>query len=188
MPPFPSLSAFPVMIAMSARSFSDAVTALGWRLLFFAGVWFLLSGGHLHSWPFGLAATLMATWLHLRLSPRPVTALRPLAVLRFIPFFMVRSISGGIDVMVRVLHPRLPIDPALLTYPLTIDHDGGRILLANSITLLPGTMSVRLGADAIEVHTLDKGLPVLATIADLERRIMQLYVPDRSARSNRRLS
>lgn len=152
-------------------------SALAWRLGFFAILWLLFCGGELGSWPFGLPAILLATGLHHKLARGQGRRLRPLMLARFVPFFVVRSLASGIDVMVRVFHPRLPIDPALVEYPLSINHDSGRILLANCITLLPGTISARLSQDAIVVHTLDKGLPIVATIHDLEERIKKLYGP-----------
>lgn len=151
--------------------------ALAWRLGLLAILWLIFCGGDLGSWPFGLPAILLATGLHLKLAGGQSPRLRPLILARFVPFFVVRSLVSGIDVMVRVFHPRLPIDPALVEYPLSIDHDSGRILLANCITLLPGTISARLSQDAIVVHTLDKGLPIVATIYDLEERIKKLYGP-----------
>ena len=152
--------------------------ALAWRLGLFGVIWLTLCGGEFGSWPFGLPAVILATWFDLQLAggdqPR---ALRPLVLLRFLPFFFGKSILGGLDVMARVLNPRLAIDPGLVEFPLTIPHGRGRIFLANCITLLPGTLSARLADDHIIVHTLDKGLPVLATIQDLERRIASLYEP-----------
>ena len=107
-------------------------------------------------------------------SPQENT-LRILVLVRYLPFFLYKSFVSGVDVMFRVLHPRLPIDPGLVDFPLTIPHQAGRIFLANSISLLPGTLSVRLNDQFLIIHVLDKGLPVLTTIQDLERRVAALY-------------
>lgn len=163
------------MVSGSRSSLFSHAAALAWRLVFFTILWLILCGGRLDSWPFGLPAVSLAAWLHLRLAARQESGLRPLLLLWFIPFFFTKSLASGLDVMVRVFHPRLPIDPALLEYPFTIRHQGGRILLANCITLLPGTISAQLVHDTIIVHTLDQGLPVLATIRDLEEQIAKLY-------------
>ncbi len=152
--------------------------AVAWRLGLFGALWFILCGGELGSWPFGLPTVVLATWVDLQLAGNGQTrALRPLILMRILPFFFWKSILGALDVMARVLKPRLPIDPGLVEFPLTIPPGGGRILLANCITLLPGTISARLADDRIIVHTLDKGLPVVAKIQDLEGRIASLYGP-----------
>lgn len=152
--------------------------ALAWRLGLFSALWLILCGGELRSWPFGLPTVILATWFSLQLADGGQPwALRPLILMRFLPFFFYKSILGGVDVMARVLNPRLPLNPGLIEFPLTIPRGGGRVFLANCITLLPGTLSARLADDRIIVHTLDKGLPVVATIQDLERRITLLYKP-----------
>lgn len=157
-----------------------------WRLGLFAALWFILCSGELRSWPFGLPTVILATWLNLQLAgPAESPAIRPLVLLGFIPFFVGKSILSGVDVLRRVVHPRLPINPGLVTCPLTIDHPAGRIFLANSITLLPGTISARLKDSHLIVHTLDKGLAVTTIVADLERRIASLYQPHSVTKSDR---
>lgn len=166
------------MIDMSSRTntYSFATpAAVVWRLALFGCLWLFLSGGNMASWPFGLGTTLLATWLHMRLSARQTRRLRLAAIIRFVPYFIGLSFLSGVDVMRRVLHPRLPIDPALVDYPFIISHKGGRILLANCVSLLPGTISAQFQPDTLLIHSLDKRLPVVETVRDLERRIAALY-------------
>ncbi|MBU0680639.1 MAG: Na+/H+ antiporter subunit E [Proteobacteria bacterium] len=153
------------------------VAALIWRFGIFSSLWLIFCGGKLDSLLVGLPVISAATWLHLCLAEDKAPRIRPLMLVRFMPFFGLRSLASAVDVMMRVCHPRLLINPGLIEYPLTIDHESGRVLLANCITLLPGTISARLTQDVIIVHTLDKGLPVLAIIGDLEARISKLYAP-----------
>lgn len=56
-----------------------------------------------------------------------------------------------------VVQPRLPIRPALVAYPLTVTTDAQITLLANMITLTPGTLSVDVSADrrTLFIHALD---------------------------------
>ena len=161
-----------------SRSYSSIpIASAAWRLDLFALLWLILCRGDFTSWPFAVPTVILATWLSLRLSGHRPLGIRPLVLLHFLPFFIVKSIASAFDVMVRVLHPRLPITPGLIEYPLTISDDGGRVFLANSITLLPGTISARLTSDHLVIHTLDTNLPVLAMIKDLENRIMAFYRP-----------
>jgi multicomponent Na+:H+ antiporter subunit E len=52
----------------------------------------------------------------------------------------------------RVLSPRLPIKPAIVKVPIGIKSPLGRIILANSITLTPGTLTVEIEEDALYIH------------------------------------
>ena len=64
-------------------------------------------------------------------------------------FYIVRS---NLDVAYRVIHPRLPIRPGITRARTTLTSIPGRALLANSVTLTPGTMSVDLVGDVLYVH------------------------------------
>ena len=52
---------------------------------------------------------------------------------------------------------RLRIRPALIAYPLTVTTDAQITLLANMITLTPGTLSVDVSADrkTLLIHAID---------------------------------
>ena len=101
--------------------------------------------------------------------------LKPLVLLRYLPLFVWKSIASGFDVMVRVLTPSLPIHPGLVHYQLSLSHLGARVLLANCITMLPGTISAQLNDDQLIVHTLDTTLPVHVTINRFERKIAKIF-------------
>lgn len=69
-------------------------------------------------------------------------------VLRFLSFFLLEVIVANIDVMLSVLSPRLSyLRPAIIALPLDVDSDNEITLLANMITLTPGTLSLDVSAD-----------------------------------------
>lgn len=55
-----------------------------------------------------------------------------------------------------ILDPRLPIRPGLARYPLRQRTEVGRVSYANSITLTPGTLTVRMEGEELEVHSLTR--------------------------------
>ncbi|NBN62927.1 Na+/H+ antiporter subunit E [Microvirga tunisiensis] len=79
-----------------------------------------------------------------------------------------------------VVRPRIEIAPGIVAYPLTVDRDFEIALLANLITLTPGTLSVDVSADrkTLYVHCIDVPDPE-GTIADIrngfERKIMEAF-------------
>jgi multicomponent Na+:H+ antiporter subunit E len=53
-----------------------------------------------------------------------------------------------------ILSPRLPIDPIVVRYRASQRTDLGRALYANSITLTPGTVTMGVDGDELEIHSL----------------------------------
>ncbi|MDO8682509.1 MAG: Na+/H+ antiporter subunit E [Armatimonadota bacterium] len=63
-------------------------------------------------------------------------------------------IKSNLQVAYIVLHPKLPIEPGLLRFRTRLQSRFGHILLANSITLTPGTITVDLTEGTYLVHAL----------------------------------
>ncbi|MCK7577201.1 MAG: Na+/H+ antiporter subunit E [Chromatiales bacterium] len=83
----------------------------------------------------------------LRLGPR---ALATLVAYFFV--FTKALVLSNLDVAFRVLHPRLPIAPGIVKVKTRLKTPLGRLLLANSITLTPGTITVEMRGEDIYVH------------------------------------
>jgi multicomponent Na+:H+ antiporter subunit E len=58
-------------------------------------------------------------------------------------------LKGNIDVAYRVLHPAMPIRPGIVMAKTKLRSASARTLLANSITLTPGTLTLDLLEDGI---------------------------------------
>ena len=63
-------------------------------------------------------------------------------------------IVSNIAVMKIILSPTMTLKRTLVRVPVTPRSELGRVILANSITLTPGTISVRLEGDKILIHAL----------------------------------
>ncbi len=66
--------------------------------------------------------------------------------------FIWECIKANFDVAYRVLHPAMPIKPGIVKVKLGIKSDFARMMLANSITMTPGTITVDIIDDYIYVH------------------------------------
>jgi multicomponent Na+:H+ antiporter subunit E len=66
--------------------------------------------------------------------------------------FLKALVLSNLDVAFRVLHPRLPIDPGIVKATTRLKSPLGRLLLANSITLTPGTITVDMRGEDVYVH------------------------------------
>jgi multicomponent Na+:H+ antiporter subunit E len=149
---------------------------LGRRLVGFSLLWWLLTSGATDSWPAGLIMVPLAVLLSLALRPPVPWQVSLLAALAFIPFFLQQSIRGGIDVAGRAFSARLPLDPALLEYPLSLPRGTARIFLLNTISLLPGTLSADLVEDRLIVHCLDTDTLAADDLHRLEARVAALFM------------
>ena len=74
----------------------------------------------------------------------------------YIFVFSYYVIKGGLDVVLRVLHPKMPIVPGIVKVSSRLTTDTGRTMLANSITLTPGTLTIEVTDDGVfYVHWLN---------------------------------
>jgi len=75
----------------------------------------------------------------------------------YVPMFLWECLKANIDVALRVLNPKLPINPGIVKVKTTLKSDTGLTFLANSITLTPGTLCVDIDAEkgVLYVHWID---------------------------------
>ncbi len=66
--------------------------------------------------------------------------------------FIWECLKANFDVAYRVLHPAMPIKPGIVKVKLNLRSDTAKMMLANSITMTPGTLSVDLKGDILYVH------------------------------------
>lgn len=62
--------------------------------------------------------------------------------LYYIPVFIWECFKANLDVVYRVGHPNMPINPGIVKVKTKLKSETGLTFLANSITLTPGTLSV----------------------------------------------
>jgi multicomponent Na+:H+ antiporter subunit E len=122
--------------------------------------WIAISGSF--RWPqlaVGLAVAIFVTYFNRNLlitaDERPPIRLRTIFWLCGYMFRLLYDIFiANFQVAWLVLHPRMPIEPNLVTLEVDIEGTAGRVLLANSITLTPGTLTVLADGKKFLVHAL----------------------------------
>ncbi|MCK5690362.1 Na+/H+ antiporter subunit E [Myxococcota bacterium] len=71
-------------------------------------------------------------------------------------FFMAWAIiKSNLDVARRVISPSLPIKPGIVRVKTKLKSPTGRYMLANSITLTPGTLTVDMCEENFYIHWID---------------------------------
>lgn len=104
----------------------------------------------------GAAASLITSILFARFFYNSLYKfLQPQRYFWFILYLLIliwECIKANLDVAYRVLHPRMPIKPGIVKVKLDLQSEFARAMLANSITMTPGTISVDIIDDYIYVH------------------------------------
>ncbi len=126
------------------------------RMIFFflatLGVWLVLTSADPASLLFGIPAAAGATWLYHR--QYPAAGMRLWPSLRFAAFFLAGSIRGAVDIAWRLLRLTPAVEPVHLSYPTQLHSRGERMLLAATVTLMPGTAATGIGPNWIGIHSL----------------------------------
>jgi multicomponent Na+:H+ antiporter subunit E len=146
-----------------------------WRFLLLSFLWSVLTEGYPGAWWFGLPVVTLATLSTRGLRSDFEWRWRLIGLARFLPFFVLQSLRGGIDVALRALNPSLPLAPLLFDYPLRIPRGPARVFLANTVSLLPGTCTTDLLEQHLRVHVLDGSLPITRSLQTVEERVAQLF-------------
>lgn len=73
-----------------------------------------------------------------------------------------------------IVSARSSIEPALVTYRTGLKTGFGRFILANSITLTPGTITVRMEGDTLTVHCIRRSMLDISPDGVFERWIRRL--------------
>jgi multicomponent Na+:H+ antiporter subunit E len=145
------------------------------------GFWILLSGkfdlfhltlGVLSS---GLVALLSADILMLdaKKSGKLIIAFRFIC---YVPWLMYQIVLSTLHVTFLALHPQMTdkIDPTIVTFKTKLNNNIARVALANSITLTPGTITIRVEEDIFYVHAISRqaaaGLP-----GEMEDRLARVF-------------
>ena len=70
----------------------------------------------------------------------------------YIPVFFWEMIKANFDVAYRVVHPKMPIRPGIVQIKTNLKSDIAKLILGNSITLTPGTLTVEIVKDNLLIH------------------------------------
>ncbi len=88
--------------------------------------------------------------------PEEAKIRRPLPLLRYLLVLLVDILRSNLVVALRILRPARHLRPGFFPYPLTLDDDFAITLLASTISLTPGTVTLHYDAKAntLLVHAL----------------------------------
>ena len=106
----------------------------------------------------------------LKISPK-IILFYPLYLL----VFLKELIVANFDVASRVIRPSLPINPGIVAVKTSLKDPLSKLILANSITLTPGTLTVDVKDDTLFIHWIDvKGKDVEEATKEISRKFEKI--------------
>lgn len=155
------------------------MTAFMWNLLL-ALAWITVSGSFTGvNFAFGLLVGYGILAISGRQIPGGSSYVRKVPkIIHFIGFFIYDLVKANLRVAYDVLTPRHMMRPGVIGITLDAEHDAEITILANLISVTPGTLSLDVSSDrrTLYIHAmyLDDEEALRADIKDLERRVIEI--------------
>jgi multicomponent Na+:H+ antiporter subunit E len=87
----------------------------------------------------------------------------------FVPWLLWKILAANVQVAWLILHPKMPIDPAIIRIKTGLRGDLSRMALATAITVTPGTCVLDIVGDEVVIHKIH---PVAAE--DIPTRVVAM--------------
>ena len=120
--------------------------------------WAAVSGSFtVHNLLLGFAVGALALWLVREQFAAARHHVRPVKLLLLAALFFKELSLSAIKVAILVVRPNMRLRPGIFAFPLSLTRDFEITLLANLITLTPGTLSIDVSEDrrTLFIHVLD---------------------------------
>jgi multicomponent Na+:H+ antiporter subunit E len=120
-------------------------------------IWLALTSSfHWQELSVGILVSLILSFFlsktYLRLGFPPLSIKRIVFSFIYIGVLFKEIIKANIDVAYRVIHPKMPIRPGIVVIKTELKQDVAKMILANSITLTPGTFTLDIIGDNLLIH------------------------------------
>lgn len=89
---------------------------------------------------------------YLKLGLPPLSIKRIIFFILYIFVLFIEIVKANFDVAYRVIHPKMPIKPGIIIIKTELKQDIAKMILANSITLTPGTFTLDIKGDELLIH------------------------------------
>ena len=95
-------------------------------------------------------------------------------ILSYIWFMLGEIVKANLNVIRLILSPQTLVEPQLVTFKTPLKSDNARTVLADSITITPGTITVEMKEDELTVHCLDRELGQGIEDSESQKRLLKL--------------
>lgn len=102
-----------------------------------------------------------------------------LRFLKYIPWLLYQITISNIHLVYLTLHPRMPIEPAVVSYKSRLKKEISKVVFANSITLTPGTITAEITEEGCYiVHCITKKVADDLFSGEMENRVARIFGED----------
>ncbi len=139
-------------------------------------VWVLLSASF--AWihlGLGFICSFAVAWINSGHSPFVPKFRLWLRILLYLPWLFYKIVQSSLQLTKLILHPALPIAPQLISVETKLRHHAAVVLLGNSITLTPGTITAEVDRNKLIIHAMDKTLAEDITSKQIESKIADIF-------------
>ena len=95
-------------------------------------------------------------------------------ILGYLAYLLKEVITSALHVMKMILNPKTKLRPELRTFRTGLGSESGNVILSDSITLTPGTITVLAEGDKLTVHCLDTSTGEGIEDNEMLRRVKKL--------------
>lgn len=135
-------------------------------------VWLMISGKYdLAHLVLGIMVSCGVAWLNTGYPHSPFHNFPWVRQILYAPWLFLRIIESSLHLTKLILSPSLPIKPKFITYRSHLKQQGAIVLLGNSLTLTPGTITVEINGNQLLVHSIDEASCEDLTSGRMERKI-----------------
>jgi multicomponent Na+:H+ antiporter subunit E len=97
------------------------------------------------------------------------------AFVRYLVWLLRAVVVANLDVARRILDPRMPIRPKLMVFRTELQSDVAQVMVANTITLTPGTVTVDLQDGTYLVHALHPDTADAVVSGELQNTVAPIF-------------
>jgi multicomponent Na+:H+ antiporter subunit E len=84
-------------------------------------------------------------------------------------------VVAGFHVLFVIIRPSMPIKPTMVTFKVDLPSSHAKVILGNSITLTPGTLTVDIEDDTFTIHALDSNSYAGIEDDSMPRQVLSLF-------------
>ena len=142
-------------------------------------IWLFLSGHYdLFHILLGVASVVLILLMNRPREPASsqlLQAMRWGRVLLYLPWLIKEMVLSALYVMRVVLAPRMPLNPHLIRFKSEQPNDVAKVILGNSITLTPGTLTIDINQQEFVVHALTYPLATGLLNETMQTKVARLF-------------
>jgi multicomponent Na+:H+ antiporter subunit E len=93
----------------------------------------------------------------------------------YVPWLLWQIITSNLHVVKLVVDPRMPIEPSLVLFETSLTSEPAQVLLAQSITLTPGTVTVDAANGKLMIHCISRISREGIASGDIQRKVAAVF-------------